>query len=129
MPAMPVQYGIPKDNPFADTGVVLPSDQASEMAQDGSYHPGRPARDLQLGFAQSRGSSTSIPRSGELYLADVGQNAWEEVDVFPANQPCGWNLGWDHNEGASCYPAGLEMQPGGSAANRDLQPQSAAIAR
>src|SRR5699024_3373939 len=32
----PMGYGIPEDNPFADTGVVLPSSQASQLAQDGS---------------------------------------------------------------------------------------------
>ena len=107
------QYGIPKDNPFADTGVVLPSDQASEMAQDGSYHPAARREICNWGL-RNPWQFNFDPKSGELYLADVGQNAWEEVDVFPANQPCGWNLGWDHNEGASCYPPGSKCNQEGA---------------
>lgn len=37
--------------------------------------------------------------SGQLWLADVGQNAWEEVDLVDA----GDNLGWNGKEGKHCY--------------------------
>ncbi|HEY9010069.1 MAG TPA: PQQ-dependent sugar dehydrogenase [Devosia sp.] len=40
----------------------------------------------------------------DLYIADVGQNAWEEVDVISATQP-GANLGWNVMEGPDCYRA------------------------
>jgi glucose/arabinose dehydrogenase/uncharacterized cupredoxin-like copper-binding protein len=106
-------YGIPKDNPFANTGVVLPSDQASNMAQDGSYHPDARREICNWGL-RNPWQYNFDPKTGELYLDDVGQNAWEEVDVFPANQPCGWNLGWDHNEGASCYPPGSKCFQAGA---------------
>jgi glucose/arabinose dehydrogenase len=42
--------------------------------------------------------------AGLLYLADVGQNAWEEVDVLPATQG-GLNLGWNTMEATHCYNA------------------------
>jgi glucose/arabinose dehydrogenase len=96
-------YGIPKDSPFANTGVVLPSNQASQMAQDGSYHPAARREICDWGFRNPWEFSFD-PKTGDMYVADVGQNAWEEVDFFPAGQTCGWNLGWDHNEGAHCYP-------------------------
>jgi len=54
------------------------------------------------------------PPSGLLYIADVGQNSWEEVDVEPASQG-GLNYGWRIMEGAHCYnpdpcsPAGLVL--------------------
>jgi glucose/arabinose dehydrogenase len=38
--------------------------------------------------------------TGDLYIADVGQNRWEEVNVQPANSPGGQNYGWDVREGA-----------------------------
>ncbi len=43
---------------------------------------------------------------GLLYIGDVGQNAWEEIDVV-APEP-GLNFGWDVLEGTHCYepPAG-----------------------
>jgi Glucose / Sorbosone dehydrogenase len=41
---------------------------------------------------------------GMLYIADVGQNAWEEVDVVPATA-AGVNFGWRVREGGHCYNA------------------------
>ncbi len=41
--------------------------------------------------------------TGDLYIADVGQNAWEEVDVQPAGSPGGENYGWNRMEGTHCY--------------------------
>ncbi len=100
-------YGIPKTNPFANTGVVLPSKQAGQMAQDGSYHPA--ARREICDWGLRNPWQFSFDKStGDLYVADVGQNTWEEVNYFPADEVCGWNMGWDHNEGAHCYPPDVQ---------------------
>ncbi|MGB0717325.1 MAG: PQQ-dependent sugar dehydrogenase [Phycisphaerae bacterium] len=40
--------------------------------------------------------------TGDLYIADVGQEAWEEVNVQPADDAGGANYGWDCKEGSSC---------------------------
>ena len=40
--------------------------------------------------------------TGLLYIADVGQNEWEEVDVAPLAQ-AGLNYGWNLMEGAHCF--------------------------
>lgn len=40
--------------------------------------------------------------SGLLYVADVGQGSWEEIDVAPAATP-GLNYGWRTMEGAHCF--------------------------
>ena len=37
--------------------------------------------------------------SNQLYLADVGQGAWEEIDIITL----GGNYGWRVFEGAHCY--------------------------
>jgi glucose/arabinose dehydrogenase len=51
------------------------------------------------------------PLSGDFYIADVGQEAWEEVNFIPAGAAGGWNFGWDFFEGTHPYegqpPAGL----------------------
>jgi glucose/arabinose dehydrogenase len=96
-------YAIPPDNPFAKTGVVLPSEQASKMAQDGSYHP-IARRELCDWGLRNPWQFAFDPKTGDLYVADVGQNTWEEVDFAPAGQVCGHNFGWDFNEGGHCYP-------------------------
>jgi glucose/arabinose dehydrogenase len=46
-----------------------------------------------------------------LYVADVGQNAWEEINVVPAGQS-GINYGWNIMEGRHCYNASTCNQTG-----------------
>ena len=45
--------------------------------------------------------------TGDLWIADVGQNAWEEVSVHPAGAPAS-NFGWNTREGAHDYDGGCE---------------------
>lgn len=40
--------------------------------------------------------------AGNLYIADVGQNMWEEVNVAPLAAPS-LNYGWRFREGTHCY--------------------------
>lgn len=53
--------------------------------------------------------------TADLYIADVGQSAYEEVDFQPAGSPGGQNYGWRIMEGLHCYnpnpcdPAGLTL--------------------
>jgi glucose/arabinose dehydrogenase len=42
-------------------------------------------------------------RAGDIYIADVGQNKWEEVDVVPIGELAGANFGWNVMEGFHCY--------------------------
>jgi len=76
-----VPYGIPPSNPFAAGG------GSAEVYAYGLRNPWR--------FSFDRAT-------GALWLADVGQGAWEEVDVIQA----GMNYGWNRREGAHCYPPG-----------------------
>ncbi|MEO8412926.1 MAG: PQQ-dependent sugar dehydrogenase [Ginsengibacter sp.] len=41
--------------------------------------------------------------TGDLWIADVGQGAVEEIDYQPADAPGGRNYGWNIMEGKSCY--------------------------
>ncbi|MGB2972645.1 MAG: PQQ-dependent sugar dehydrogenase, partial [Candidatus Competibacter sp.] len=41
--------------------------------------------------------------TGDLYIADVGQDAWEEVNFQPAAGPGGLNYGWRRLEGRHCF--------------------------
>jgi len=49
--------------------------------------------------------------TGDLYIGDVGQGDWEEVDVQRAGSTGGQNYGWNTTEGAHCYnpPTGCSM--------------------
>jgi glucose/arabinose dehydrogenase len=74
-------YTIPPGNPYATGG------GRGEIWAIGLRNPWRYAFD---------------PPSGLLYIADVGQDSWEEVDVEPATLG-GLNYGWRIMEGAHCY--------------------------
>jgi len=41
--------------------------------------------------------------TGDLYIGDVGQNAWEQVYVVPADRRTGHNFGWNVAEGRHCF--------------------------
>jgi glucose/arabinose dehydrogenase len=50
-------------------------------------------------------------RTGDLYIGDVGQNSWEEVDVTRRRSPGIENYGWDVYEGRSRFE---NKQPSGN---------------
>ena len=62
-------YGIPEDNPFEGRG-----DPLDEIWAKGLRNPWR------FSFDRS---------SGDMYISDVGQNAWEEIDFQPASSAGG----------------------------------------
>ena len=41
------------------------------------------------------------PETGDLWLPDVGQNVWEEINFQPADSPGGENYGWPTVQGTS----------------------------
>src|SRR5207247_1685604 len=86
-------YGIPKNNPFVNKPGFRP-----EIWAWGLRNPWR--------FSFDRAS-------GDLYIADVGQNTYEEVDLQPANSSGGENYGWNKWEGLHCYPESARCDPTG----------------
>jgi glucose/arabinose dehydrogenase len=79
-------YGIPPTNPFLGMAGYRP-----EIWALGLRNPWR--------FSFDRGT-------GDLYIGDVGQGNFEEIDFQPAGDPGGRNYGWNIMEGDSCYPVG-----------------------
>jgi glucose/arabinose dehydrogenase len=41
--------------------------------------------------------------TSDLYIGDVGQGSWEEIDYLPADSPGGGNFGWNYYEGNQPY--------------------------
>jgi len=78
------KYVIPKDNPFVKTNGAKP-----EIWAYGLRNP--------YEFAFDRAT-------GDLWISDVGQNHWEEINWQPANSKGGENYGWKHNQGSKCHP-------------------------
>lgn len=48
--------------------------------------------------------------TGDLWIGDVGQGEWEEIDILPAGSPGGANFGWNNMEGNHPYEG--QAQPG-----------------
>jgi glucose/arabinose dehydrogenase len=76
-------YGIPETNPFVNNSQARP-----EIWSYGWRNPWR--------FSFDR-------TSGDMYIADVGQNQYEEVHVERAGSPGGQNYGWRLMEGFHCF--------------------------
>jgi glucose/arabinose dehydrogenase len=51
--------------------------------------------------------------AGELYIADVGDNRSEEIDVVPAAGPGGKNFGWPIMEGSFCHTPATQCNQSG----------------
>lgn len=110
-------YGIPEDNPFADAAVVQSNgitDVIGETSglslEAADYHPAARPEIWALGLRNPWQFSFDS-ETGDLYIADVGQVTWEEVNFEPAGTPGGQNYGWDWLEGSHCYPASVTECP------------------
>src|SRR3954453_12185376 len=51
--------------------------------------------------------------TGKLFIADVGQSSWEEIDREKVGISGGRNYGWHVMEGMHCYPAGRQCSLAG----------------
>jgi len=83
-PSGGLNYGIPPDNPF-----IAPLSARDEIYAYGLRNMWRFSWDLETGF---------------LWGADVGQNAYEEIDIIYS----GLNYGWNTMEANHCYPIGSD---------------------
>lgn len=82
-PGLGRPYTVPGDNPFLDRTGARP-----EIWAYGLRNPWRYSFDRE---------------TADLWIADVGQDTREEVDVLPAGSGAGANLGWDGYEGSLVF--------------------------
>jgi glucose/arabinose dehydrogenase len=88
-PTDELNYGIPLDNPF-----IAPLAARDEIYAYGLRNMWRFSWDFETGL---------------LWGADVGQNAYEEIDIIYS----GLNYGWNTMEGNHCYPIGSDCNTDG----------------
>jgi glucose/arabinose dehydrogenase len=77
-------YAIPADNPYADGA----DGRRPEIWLTGLRNPWRMSFDRV---------------TGDLWIGDVGQGAWEEIDVQRSGTAGGTNFGWNKLEGTHCF--------------------------
>ena len=85
-------YVVPPDNPFAGVAGAKP-----EIWLTGLRNPWRIRFD---------------PATGDLWIGDVGQGAWEEIDVARSGIG-GLDFGWNRMEGFHCYGSSDGCDPTG----------------
>jgi glucose/arabinose dehydrogenase len=85
-------YAVPPTNPFVDTPGARP-----EIWAYGFRNPWR------FSFDRS---------TGDLWIGDVGDARWEEIDMQPANSRGGENYGWPFFEGSECIEQDHCQDPG-----------------
>ncbi len=76
-------YTIPADNPFVDDAEAL-----DEIWAYGLRNPWK--------FSFDR-------ETGDMFVADVGEVDWEEINMISPDEPYGLNFGWRLMEGSYCY--------------------------
>jgi len=102
-------YLIPPDNPYSSSGGVTSSREgAGEVWLIGLRNPWRFSFD---------------PITGDLYIADVGESSWEEINyldagetlsvgqTLSAGEPVRGNYGWNFFEGKDTFPQHSQQQP------------------
>ncbi len=75
-----VTFQIPPDNPYAQPGTV----GLDEIWASGLRQPWRFSFDSE---------------TGDMWIADIGQDSWEEINYQPADSPGGEDYGWRCYEG------------------------------
>lgn len=88
-PSNNLNYGIPSDNPF-----IIPLSARDEIYAYGLRNMWRFSWDFETGL---------------LWGADVGQNAYEEINIIYS----GLNYGWNTMEGNHCFPIGSDCNTEG----------------
>ena len=83
-------YRIPPDNPF-----VAVNGARGEIWSFGLRNPWR--------FTFDR-------ETGDLWIADVGQGTWEEINFAPLSSGGGENYGWRRMEGSHCFNPATNCQ-------------------
>ncbi|MCP4684411.1 MAG: glucose dehydrogenase [bacterium] len=87
-------YAVPPDNPFVGANDTLP-----EIWAIGLRNPWRWSFDR---------------ATGDMWIADVGQGVWEEIDFQPVSSSGGENYGWRLKEGDHCYNPSSGCDPSGA---------------
>src|SRR5579862_8540313 len=99
-------YNIPKDNPFLTPLQQMTLFGVSEL-QFSKIHPRAKPEICAYGI-RNPWTFSFDRKTGDLYIADVGQNMWEEVDLQPAGSKGGENYGWKLLHGSHPFPIELE---------------------
>jgi glucose/arabinose dehydrogenase/plastocyanin len=99
-------YNIPADNPLVQGDIIIDLFNATED-DFARFHPYALPEIWDWGLRNPWQFSFDR-ETGDLWIGDVGQNFWEEVNFEPAGSGGGFNYGWKFLQGSHCFPISMD---------------------
>lgn len=99
-----IPYQIPKDNPFARAADERLMVLFGITEEQFSKIKTRARPEIWAYGVRNPYEFSFDEKAGHLWIADVGQNHWEEIDFQPASSKGGENYGWNRLNGTKCFP-------------------------
>jgi Glucose / Sorbosone dehydrogenase len=99
-----IPYLVPKDNPFASAATprLMSLFGVTELQFSKIRMISRP--EIWAYGVRNPWQIHFNKKTGDLFIADVGQNYWEDVFWQPHDSKGGENYGWKLNSGRHCFP-------------------------
>lgn len=102
-------YGIPKDNPLITPETLMVLFGVTEEAFAKIQPTARP--EIWAYGIRNPWKMHFDSKTGDLFIADVGQNHWEEINFQPASSKGGENYGWKWMCGTHPFPLSAKNAP------------------
>ncbi len=99
-----IPYRIPATNPFATAGKERLMQLFGISEVDFAKIKTRVRPEIWAYGSRNPYEFSFDPKAGHLFIADVGQNHWEEIHFQPAGSKGGDNYGWNRMQGSWCHP-------------------------
>ena len=99
-----IPYKVPVTNPFADASKERLMQLFGISELDFSKIKTKSRPEIWAYGVRNPYEFSFDPRTGDLFIADVGQNHWEEIIYQPASSKGGENYGWPRMNGTKCFP-------------------------
>ena len=100
----PQPYGIPAGNPFATAAKEQLMSLFGITEEQFSKIKTRALPEIFAYGLRNPYEFSFDRKTGDIYIADVGQNHWEEIDWIPAGSAGGQNFGWPRMNANKCHP-------------------------
>jgi glucose/arabinose dehydrogenase len=106
-------YSVPKDNPFVKAAELKLMTLFGVSELDFSKIKQHAKPEIWAYGLRNPWTFGFDRKTGELFIGDVGQNTWEEVDFQPASSKGGENYGWSLTCGVHSFPIEKDRQISG----------------
>jgi glucose/arabinose dehydrogenase len=109
---------VPKDNPFITLPQQMTLFGVTELKPSPKIHPKAKPEIWAYGL-RNPWTFSFDSKTGDLWIADIGQNHWEEINMQPAGSKGGENYGWKFMCGSHTFPMILKKNPDGTETSTD----------